>query len=211
MERMRIGAWVIAAALLCAAGAAAEDRGTQVARQHFQKGQRLYEVAKFQEALEAFTAAYETKPLYDFLFNIGQCHRRLGNHDSALFFYRGFLSHLPETAERRGDRQEVERLIGEVEAAKAAQAVAAEEAARQEEMRRKMALEPDSSHAVQPTFADDQAPAGEVARPVYKRPLFWGLVGVAAAAVAAAAVLVAVLSGATQLPMGKLGTIDDRL
>ena len=35
-----------------------------------------------------YTAAHDAKPLPALLFNIAQCHRQLGNHERALFFYR---------------------------------------------------------------------------------------------------------------------------
>ncbi len=193
---MRFARRCVLAIVLVATAARADDAATTEARAHFERGKRLYEVAKFQEALEAFTAAYETKALPDILFNIGQCHRRLGHWDAALFFYRGFLSY---QADDSPDRAEAERLMKEVEAAKAAQAVAAAEAAKREELRLQAIAR-----------GERPAPLVDAGPPVYKRAWFWATVAGLVAVGTAVAVVVALFAGPTVLPSDSLGTIDAR-
>lgn len=177
--------------MVLTASARADDAATAQARAHFERGKRLYEVAKFQEALEAFTAAYEAKPLPDILFNIGQCHRRLGHWDAALFFYRGFLSYQAENAP---DRAEAERLMKEVEAAKAAQKVAESDTTRREELRLQAQL---SARAVE-------------GPPLYRRGWFWATASAVVVVGATVAVLLALFAGPTVPPSDSLGTIDAR-
>jgi tetratricopeptide (TPR) repeat protein len=49
-------------------------------------------LGQFEHALDAFSQAYELKPLPGFLFNIAQCHRHLGNFERASFFYKRYLT-----------------------------------------------------------------------------------------------------------------------
>lgn len=82
---------------------------TKKAKAAFKKGQLHYKLGRFPEALEEFSKAYEHQPLAAFLFNIGQCHRQLGNHERAVFFFEGYLRESPEAK----NRQLVEDLIAE--------------------------------------------------------------------------------------------------
>lgn len=75
----------------------------------FRAGKVKYDVGEFDDALALFRRAYELKPAPLLLFNMGQCHRQLGNHERAIFFFDGFLREAPEKA----DRSLVEELIAE--------------------------------------------------------------------------------------------------
>jgi hypothetical protein len=70
------------------------------ARVHFQKGMAAFELGRFQEALVEYQRAYAVAPLPGFLFNIGQCHRNLGNFQKAVFFFRLYLRKKPEARNR---------------------------------------------------------------------------------------------------------------
>jgi len=96
----------------------AEGDAKAAARAHFKRAEAAFNLGKFEEALAAYQAAYETKPLPGFLFNIAQCHRNMGNHERALFFYRRYLALDPESP----NRAVVEELIDESEKRRAAQA-----------------------------------------------------------------------------------------
>lgn len=93
----------------------ADDPETRAARRHFDKADKLFALGRFDEALEQYQKAFDAKPIPDFLFNIGQCYRNLGDYDNAIFSFRKFLTLEPETP-RRAD---VELLIDELEAKKA--------------------------------------------------------------------------------------------
>jgi tetratricopeptide (TPR) repeat protein len=91
--------------------ARANDPTERAARRHYERGQKLFNLQKFDEALEQFQKAYDAKPIPDFLFNIGQCHRNLGDYESAIFSFKKFLKLDPEAP----NREQVEKLIEELE------------------------------------------------------------------------------------------------
>jgi tetratricopeptide (TPR) repeat protein len=158
--RLLAAAALLAALLVGGARpAAADDQATRTARAHWERGEKLFALGRFAEALAAYEQAFEAKPLPGFLFNIGQCHRNLGDHDAAIFSFRKYLRLAPEA----DNRAAVLALIDELEARQAEEA-----AARQ----RRAFAEPDPRGA---------APAGrERRRPLYKTWWFW--TGVAAVA-----------------------------
>jgi tetratricopeptide (TPR) repeat protein len=81
------------------------------ARRHYKQGTTYYNLNHFKEALAEYEAAYLAAAAPEFLFNIAQCHRKLGNRQEALAFYRSYLRNAP----RAPNRAEVERRIAELE------------------------------------------------------------------------------------------------
>jgi hypothetical protein len=71
-----------------------------------------YDLRHFQEASALFEKAYQVDPAPVLLFNIGQCHRRLGNNELALFFYRRYLDQAPADAP---ERQEVVKRVADLD------------------------------------------------------------------------------------------------
>jgi tetratricopeptide (TPR) repeat protein len=67
----------------------ADDKAS--ARAHYETAARLYDVGEYDRALVEFKEAYVAKPDPAFLFNIGQCYRKLGQEEQALDFFRRFL------------------------------------------------------------------------------------------------------------------------
>src|SRR3954447_1579318 len=65
------------------------------ARAHFDKGRTFFEVDEYRKAIAEFKAAHIEKPDPAFLYNIAECHRRLGEVPEALQFYRRFLATAP--------------------------------------------------------------------------------------------------------------------
>ena len=61
------------------------------AKAHYESATRLYDIKEFAKALDEYKAAYLSKPDPAFLFNVGQCYRKLGKRAQALEFYREFL------------------------------------------------------------------------------------------------------------------------
>lgn len=90
----------------------ANDPATRAAKRHFDRGEKLFALGKFDEALDQYQKAYDAKPIPDFLFNIGQCHRNLGDYESAIFSFKKFLKLDPEAP----NRSQVEEYIEELEA-----------------------------------------------------------------------------------------------
>ena len=83
--------------LIAASAAAAEpsvaDRVS--AKGEYQRAQKSYDLGDFKTALAGYSEAYRLDPRPAFLFNIGQCHRMLGEHERAAFFFDRFLSFYP--------------------------------------------------------------------------------------------------------------------
>jgi len=89
----------------------ADDPSERVARRHYDRGQKLFALQKFEAALEQYQKAYDAEPIPAFLFNIGQCHRNLGDYDAAIFSYKRYLKLEPDAE----NRAQVEELIDELE------------------------------------------------------------------------------------------------
>ena len=92
-----------------AAPASAEDRAA--ARQAFSDGSKYYDLHQFTEALEAFKRAYWNYEDPMILYNIAQCHRALKHKPEAIDFYRTYLRKAPDAR----NREEVQRIIGELD------------------------------------------------------------------------------------------------
>jgi len=75
------------------------------AREHYRKAEGYYAQGRFKLALEQYRRAMELVPDPALIFNMGQCHRNLGNIKQALFFYRLYLSKRPN-AENSGEVRE---------------------------------------------------------------------------------------------------------
>ena len=106
---------VLLVAALCAATTAHADK--REAKRDVEAGSLAYKLGHFQEALDAFSRAYEAFPAPLLLFDLGQCNRELGNYEKALFFLRGYLHENPKAK----NRKLVEDLIAETDRKLAAQ------------------------------------------------------------------------------------------
>jgi tetratricopeptide (TPR) repeat protein len=95
--------------------AGADDPATRAARRHFERGEKLFALGKFDDALDQYQSAFDAKPLPGFLYNIGQCYRNLGDYDQAIFSFKKYLRLDPEAQ----NREAVERLIEDLEEQKA--------------------------------------------------------------------------------------------
>lgn len=91
--------FAIVAALVGSPINAQADRAR--AKKHFKAGQLHYKLGRFKEALKAFSTAYEAEPMAAFLYNVGQCHKNLGNHERAIFFFEGYLREKPNASNRK--------------------------------------------------------------------------------------------------------------
>jgi hypothetical protein len=71
---------------------AAEGRNPKAeAKAEVSKAQLHYKLGRFEDALAAYTRAYELFNSPALLFNIGQCHKNLKNYERAIFFFEGYL------------------------------------------------------------------------------------------------------------------------
>ena len=89
----------------------ADDPATRAARRHFERGEKLFALGKFDDALEEYQTAFDAKPLPGFLYNIGQCYRNLGDYDQAIFSFKKYLKLEPDAP----NKEAVEKLIEELE------------------------------------------------------------------------------------------------
>jgi hypothetical protein len=175
-----------------------KDRGTpasnRAARAHFLRAEKAFNLAKFTEALAAYEAAYEVRPLPGLLFNIAQCHRNLGDHERAIFFYRRYLNLEP----RSKNRDLVLELVAEQE----------QEQERERSARAALAAPapPPPPPPTVPMRLDPEASATREAPPLYRRWWVWAAAG--AVAVGVTAVLLYPRQG--PLPRGQLDSVDRR-
>ena len=153
---------LLAICLACVAsvrGAHADDPAARAARRHYERGQKLFNLQRFAEALDQYQQAFDAKPIPDFLFNIGQCHRNLGDYDAAIFSFKRFLKLDPDAP----NRAKVEELISQLEDKKA------------EEDAKRLQLRPEEPRPPPP-------PPARTSAPIYKKWWFWtgvAVVGVA--------------------------------
>jgi tetratricopeptide (TPR) repeat protein len=200
------------------------------ARLHFDRAEIQYKLGRFQEALDAYTRAFEIYPVPALLFDIGQCHRNLKHYDRAIFFFEGYLREETNPARRKLAQQLIAELKTQIEKQRATPVLApppealaptphAAPAPEPEPVAPKVtalaAVEPPRAEAnpaptlvSAPARAEDQTPAQ---RPVTSRWWFWTAIGAGALAVAAG-LFVYYESGTTTttLPGGSVGTLDRR-
>ncbi len=84
--------WLLVSSAATAEGTAADKAK---AKAEYQRAQKSYDLGNFKEALTGYSEAYRLDARPAFLFNIGQCHRMLGEHERAVFFFDRFLSFYP--------------------------------------------------------------------------------------------------------------------
>jgi tetratricopeptide (TPR) repeat protein len=84
----------------------------QRARELDAQGARLYDLAEYDRAIEAFKEAYLLTENPSLLYNIAQTYRRKGDCEHAALFYRNYLRSRPKAA----DREKIEGRIAEMDA-----------------------------------------------------------------------------------------------
>lgn len=157
-----------------------DDRELARAKKLHREGEKLFALGKFSGALAKYEQAFEARPIPAFLFNIGQCHRNLGDYDSAIFSFRKYLKLSPDAP----NRDAVLEYIDELEREKARDTSADLDLVR-----------PDP---------DPEVPVTVVTRPFYKKWWFWG--GIAAVGVGVGTAVIVSSGGGP--PGTDLGNID---
>jgi tetratricopeptide (TPR) repeat protein len=110
-----ISVWVAAVPL---ARGAADDKA--IAKAHYEAATRLYDVHEYGDALKEYKAGYLTRPDPSFLFNIGQCYKRLGMPDQAREFFREYLKKAAPDDKNRAQAEARIRELDNLEAANSA-------------------------------------------------------------------------------------------
>ena len=187
------------------------DKAT--AKAHFEAATRLYDVQEFAKALEEYKAAYLAKPDPVFLFNIGQCYRKLGKREKAIEFYRNFLKKAPADDP---NRPTVESRLRETESGVGAEAVPpppiqpAVEPAAAPPVPPPLSAIPEPQVASEPAGVDlsssPSATAEDPRTPVYRTWWFWTGVGAVVVGGAITAVILATRGSSTNTANADLGT-----
>jgi tetratricopeptide (TPR) repeat protein len=154
----------------------AEDLATKAAKRHFDRGEKLFALGKFDVALDEYQKAFDAKPIPDFLFNIGQCYRNLGDYDQAIFSFKKYLKLEPDAP----DKDKVEKLIDDLEEKK------------ERGEGQKLVKKP-----------DEPPPPPPGRTPIYKKWWFWAGVGVVGGA-ASFGVYEATKGGAPDTNLGNI-------
>ncbi len=108
--RSTIELLALAALIAWAPAALAQERPSEAVRALVEKGQREYDVGRFDAAIDAYSKAYAAQPVPALLFNLGQCHRQRGELARASFFYKRYLDLSPEGKNAPVARELVTRL-----------------------------------------------------------------------------------------------------
>jgi tetratricopeptide (TPR) repeat protein len=201
---LRVALLAVAVVLTSLSTANADPARLREARAHYEQAVAYYNLDEYAPALAEFREAYRIKPDPSFLFNIAQCHRRLGQNDAALDYYRKYLRNLPDAP----NRADVERMVAELHA-------------------KETAPPPDPTPApvatptpapVPPPQLEAPPPAPEAAlvatptppppqpSPIYKRWWFWTGVGV----IVVSAVVIGVVAS-SKSPQPYVGTLGPNL
>lgn len=107
---MLVLALLLGSAAYAAAGGvahAAGDDAVSRARTHFEAGRALYNLGNYQDAIREFSAGYQLAPRPQFLLNLGQAYRKLGQLEKARDLYKRFLTDAPPDDPDRGQVQQI--------------------------------------------------------------------------------------------------------
>ena len=181
-EMQRLAPIAVVVALFAIGSAAlAQPRGKRPedeAKEQYDRGVVAYNLEHFDEAIAAFSRAYELDPAPMLLFNIAQARWKKGENERALFYYRRYLEAEPNAE----NRDRVEARIRELEAgARSAPSAPGPAPA--------ITTTTEIAPVPAPPAYLQAGPVAERPRPVYRRAWFWGAVGAAAVATVAVVLL----------------------
>lgn len=170
----------IAIALILPALAPTARADKANARALFDRATKQYNLGEYANAAEAFKAAYDEYPDPTLLYNLAQCERQLAHKPRAITLYRSYLRELPNAP----NAAEAQRLVASLEqdvAREQLERKQAEAKARElEQQRQQQPQQQQQTAIVSPPPAT--TPPAPRARPWWKNPAGWALVGVGVAA-----------------------------
>ncbi len=117
--RLTITVLICLFTLSLAAPAHAVDR--EKAKAHYEQGEKFYRLGEFQSALDEYKKVLEYVDSAEMYYNIGQCYRMLKEYEKALFFYRRYLSHVPNAPNKEVVEKHLAAMTQELEAQKRVQ------------------------------------------------------------------------------------------
>jgi len=109
---MRVTVLALTLALVGVANMARADDKTVRARAHSEAGRALYSIGDYDAALREFVIGYQLVPKPQFLVNLGQTYRKLGQIDKAREMYGKYLTEAPEDDPHRAS---VLQILGELD------------------------------------------------------------------------------------------------
>jgi outer membrane protein OmpA-like peptidoglycan-associated protein len=80
------------------------------ARRLYEEGDKAYNLADFDRAIDAFKRAYALAPKPELLFNLGQAYRQKGDRTAAIEYYERFLGEAPNNRSAADVRRKIEEL-----------------------------------------------------------------------------------------------------
>jgi tetratricopeptide (TPR) repeat protein len=174
--------WIVLAAILLAGvPARAESPAEREAREHYTSGQKLFDQARYADALAEFQQSYALSKYPALIYKMALCQDQLGRSAEALESYESYLKADPQTSRRAGVEERIAKLRETLHpSAPWPPGAAAKEPASSEQPSPSSAT---SSRPQQPSTSSSSAevsrPAGK-STPVYKKWWLWTIVGVVA-------------------------------
>ncbi len=102
------------AVLVAAAAPATANTPAEAARDHYAAANKAFNLARYDDAIREFEAAYQAVEDPAFIYNLAQAHRLAGHLEQAIRFYRNYLRLDPATSMRADIEariQEMERTL----------------------------------------------------------------------------------------------------
>lgn len=129
--------------MLCVLLAGPDARAESVeaqAKRIAMEGKKAFDTGDFVTAIARYEDAYKLKAAPGLLFNLGQCHRKTGNRDASLSYFKRYLETNPPAAQATATEQVVAEVKAQLDAEREKERAAeerrrTEEAARQDELR----------------------------------------------------------------------------
>lgn len=84
----------------------------QRAKNHYMAGNALFKLGNYTDAVREFAAGYSLVPKPYFLYNLGQCHRKLGDLRKAREMYARFVEQIPDSDP---DREQAKKIVAELD------------------------------------------------------------------------------------------------
>lgn len=174
---------MLAIALILGAPASGrgDDATTDIAKQHYLLGEKLFNVSRYSEALSEFEKAYKLFPSPLLIFNIARCHELLAQLEKSIEYYERFLKMDPEASGASVIRARIVALKERLDAMK-------KESLERDTAREGAAIRPvrgTGTETERPTAGDE--PAGGGTR--WTGVVGWTAVGVGAATVVTGIIL----------------------
>jgi hypothetical protein len=102
------------------APAFAQDAALENARKEFERGGDLFEKGDFQNAADAFMAAYKAKAFPAFVFNAAVCYEKLKDYKQAVELFKRYLAEDPKASDKNDVEKRIKTLEDELARAAAA-------------------------------------------------------------------------------------------